>query len=141
VLNIVYPPNSTDGPPHLGLRPTCFTHHIFPNLSGRSPSRRYIAMTTFMTLPNEILLIIASYLDTIEIYGLILSNRRLNALLEHRLYRNLTPRDVAWMVHFNKLVAFRQAITAGLDLNMEIAIIENYNFLVRQPLLAYVACE
>jgi hypothetical protein len=71
-----------------------------------------------MTLPNELLLDIASYLSTGGIHKLVLTNRRLNALFEPRLYQNPTPREIRLMVLRNNLAAFRRAIDDGLDVHM-----------------------
>jgi hypothetical protein len=92
-------------------------------------------MAALMTLPDELLLSVASYLPTSEIHKLTLTNRHLNALLEHRLYKNPTPRDIARMLRYNNLDAFRRVIAEGLDLTIEVGVTVRD----QKPLLVYAA--
>jgi hypothetical protein len=52
-------------------------------------------MPTLLTLPNELLLGTASFLPHSSVFTLLLTNRRLQQLLEGELYKNPTPQHIS----------------------------------------------
>jgi hypothetical protein len=100
-----------------------------------------------LDLPNEILLDIAYRLETTDVHSLVLTNCRLNHLLQDRLHQDPPTLLLKRVIDTDNIKAFQQIIDRGLDVNAH----DNLTVAVKShssnrtarffgyPLLAYVA--
>jgi hypothetical protein len=82
-------------------------------------------MTTLLTLPNELLLEIASFLPHGSVFTLLLTNRRLQQLLEGELYTNPTPRHIISTIWKNRryphnISTLQRFLDNGLDIRTDL---------------------
>jgi hypothetical protein len=73
--------------------------------------------TTLLSLPNELFLEVAEHLEPDERYGLVLTNRRLNGLLQAGMYRNPPRHTVCKIIREENLAVLKRFIENGLDIH------------------------
>jgi hypothetical protein len=70
-----------------------------------------------LDLPNELLLEISYSLETTDVHSLVLTNRRLNHLLQDRLHQHPPTLLLKRVIDTDNIKAFQQIINKGLDVN------------------------
>jgi hypothetical protein len=110
-------------------------------------------MPGLMTLPNELLLDIASHLGTGGIYSLVRTNRLLHQLLEPRLYQHPSERVLRRVIDTGNLAVFERFLKCGLDTKTFLEDVSQKMCRVdtrglgsdscrfNYPVLAYVVCK
>jgi hypothetical protein len=103
--------------------------------SGAQHKYTSFTMTGHLTLPNELLLDIAILVEFRDLRSLVLTNRRLHALLLRRLYRCIPRRYLYSIIASENLSAFKRILEHGLDLGAR----ERYDGFPYRTLLGLVA--
>jgi hypothetical protein len=93
-------------------------------------------MSSLMDLPNELLLNIASRLETEHLHSLVLTNRHLQWLLQDTIYESPTKDALTRVIDEGNVAVFRKFLDCGLDVNVSLT--QHRSTL---PLLAYCASD
>jgi hypothetical protein len=75
-------------------------------------------MSSLLKLPNELLLEIASELETKHLHGLVLTDHFLYRLLQHTLYASPSKEALMNVIDTGNTAVFQRFVERGLDVNL-----------------------